>query len=107
MQVGFSTLPHENTGNTREAAIIHKADLFVLVVVKRLSRNMNSLGLVASQHGLDFYLTASFIQLYNPPQKRSRRYFDSVRGTYKLYNKANASCSREFSLGLIFFYIEV
>lgn len=32
MQVGFSTLPHENTGSAIEAAITHKADLFVLVI---------------------------------------------------------------------------
>lgn len=32
MQVCFSTLPHENTGNTIEAAITHNVDLFVLVV---------------------------------------------------------------------------
>lgn len=61
---------------------------------------MNSLDLVASQHGLGFYLTASFILLYNPPEKGSRRHFDSVRETYKLYNEANASCSEEnFHLG--------
>lgn len=36
MQVCFSTLPHENTGNTIEAAITHKVDLFVLVVGQKI-----------------------------------------------------------------------